>query len=143
MPRLLFPPISPKGVEMRCSDQSLKIQRCRTTGERPPRIICPHLSVRRERSQFVKAGWPAILCLEPTVPPESPPYYCAAAERSATYQLRSRLGFVGHQRRTILPALSSGFDPPRVLVGMTNSHSCVKNVRAALNVPLLPEPLFL
>ena len=171
---------------MRCSDQSLKIQRCRTTGERPPRIICPHLSVRWERLQFVKAGWPAILCLEPTVPPELPPYYCAAAQRPATYQLRSRLGFVGHQRRTIIPALSSGFDPvvaglvdsqhrsdhygnvlftttgkvsglgflilwqynsPRVLVGMTSSHlpgpACVKNVRAALNVPLLPEPLFL
>src|ERR1700730_17544985 len=84
MPRLLFPPISPKGVEMRCSDQSLKIQRCRTTGERPPRLICPHLSVRRERLQFVKAGWPAILCLEPTAPPESPPYYCAVAQRPAT-----------------------------------------------------------
>jgi len=59
-------------------------------GERPPRIICPHLSVRRERFTVCKAGWPAILCLEPTVPPESPHLLRRCAAR-ATYPLRSRL----------------------------------------------------
>jgi len=42
---------------------------------------------------------------------------CAAASHR---QLRSPLGFVGHQRRTIIPALSSGFDP--VVAGLVGSQ---------------------